>query len=160
MTSIRAAGLIEQYYTAFNAHDGVAMGALYADGIHFTDPIFDLRGEAARAMCRMNTHEPSDLRLALISHQASGEGGMAAWRATYTFSATGRRVVNEGTAEFRFADDQITAHHDDFSFHRWVGQALGFTGLLLGWTPMLRTAVQKKAAARLAEFQVAEAGTA
>jgi predicted ester cyclase len=43
-------------------------------------------------------------------------------------------------------------HRDQFSFHRWARQALGPVGLALGWTPLLRAAVRRKAAARLAKF--------
>jgi len=46
----------------------------------------------------------------------------------------------------------IVEHHDEFSFHRWARQALGPVGLVLGWTPIVRGAVRRKAAARLEEF--------
>lgn len=57
------------------------------------------------------------------------------------------------TATFRFADGLIAEHRDAFSFHRWARQALGPVGLLLGWTPILRAVVRRKAGARLREFE-------
>jgi hypothetical protein len=72
--------------------------------------------------------------------------------ARYMFTQTGRPVVNDIQARFRFAGGLIAEHHDDFSFHRWSRQALGPSGLLLGWTPILRSAVRRKARARLDAF--------
>jgi hypothetical protein len=61
-------------------------------------------------------------------------------------------VVNDVHASFRFADGKIAEHTDDFDFHRWSRQALGTPGLLLGWTPLLRRATQRKARASLDQF--------
>ena len=51
-----------------------------------------------------------------------------------------------------FKDDLIAEHHDDFNFYAWSRQALGATGLLLGWTPIVKGTVQKKAAGLLAKY--------
>jgi len=145
--------LIERFYRAFDAGDGDAMAACYAPGAHFSDPVFtDLRGRRAGAMWRMLTEAPAGLRIELLDHKADGASGSAHWRAHYTFTETGRPVVNDVHARFRFADGLIVEHRDEFSFHRWARQALGPVGLLLGWTPLLRRAVRRKAAARLEEF--------
>ena len=61
-------------------------------------------------------------------------------------------MVNDIQAKFRFRDGLIAEHHDQFNFHRWASQALGPVGLLLGWTPLVRSAVRRKAAARLEDF--------
>jgi len=68
-------------------------------------------------------------------------------------------VVNEVRARFRFADGLIAEHRDDFDFHRWSRQALGASGLLLGWTPFLRAAVRKRSRAALEEFMAEDAKT-
>jgi hypothetical protein len=57
---------------------------------------------------------------------------------------------------FRFADGRIAEHEDSFGFHRWARQALGAPGLLLGWTPMLRSTVRRRAREALDEFMAAE----
>jgi len=149
--------LIERFYTAFDAGDGRAMAACYAPDVHFSDPVFpDLRGERAGDMWRMLTEAPgSDLRVELLEHDADDERGSAHWRAHYTFSETGRPVVNDVNASFRFAGGLIAEHRDRFSFHRWARQALGPVGLLLGWTPVLRSAVRRRAAARLRDYSAA-----
>jgi ketosteroid isomerase-like protein len=145
--------LIERFYRAFDEHDGDEMAACYAPDVRFSDPVFpDLRGSRAGAMWRMLTGGSADLRIELLEHEADEQRGSAHWRAHYTFTETGRPVVNDTRASFRFADGLIMEHRDEFSFHRWARQALGQVGLFLGWTPLVRTAVRRKAAARLDEF--------
>jgi len=145
--------LIERFYRAFDAGDGDTMAACYAPQVRFSDPVFpDLRGSRAGAMWRMLTQTPGDLRVELLEHDAGEERGSAHWQARYTFTETGRSVLNDIRASFRFADGLIVEHRDEFDFHRWARQALGPVGLLLGWTPIVRAAVRRKAAARLDEF--------
>ena len=145
--------LIERFYGAFAAKNGAEMAGCYAPDVHFSDAVFtDLRGSRAGAMWKMLTGTPGDLRIELLEHEAGEDSGTAHWRAHYTFAQTGRPVVNDIHASFRFKDGLIVAHRDEFSFYRWARQALGPTGQLLGWTPMIRSAVRKKAAARLDEF--------
>jgi ketosteroid isomerase-like protein len=145
--------LIERFYGAFAEKDGHTMAACYAPDVRFSDPVFpDLSGPRAEAMWLMLTDAPGDLRIELLEHAADEAQGSAHWRAHYTFTETGRAVVNDVRASFRFTDGLITEHRDEFSFHRWARQALGPVGLLFGWTPFLRSAVRRKAAARLEEF--------
>jgi len=150
--------LIKRFYAAFDAGDGDAMAACYAPDVHFSDPVFpDLRGNRAGAMWRMLTGAPGDLRIELLEHDADEASGSAHWRAHYVFSDTGRPVVNDIHASFRFKDGLIAEHRDEFSFYGWARQALGPTGLLLGWTPIVRSAVRKKAGGKLDEFTGAKA---
>jgi uncharacterized protein len=149
--------LIDRFYASFAERDGGAMAACYAPDVHFSDPVFpDLHGGEAKAMWRMLTGRANDLKVELLERAANGDRGSARWRAHYTFSQTGRPVVNEVTASFRFAGGQIVDHHDEFNFHRWARQALGPVGLLLGWTPLLRASVRRRARAGLEEFQAKE----
>jgi ketosteroid isomerase-like protein len=145
--------LIERFYTAFAAADGEAMAACYTPDVRFSDPVFpDLRGDRAGAMWKMLTSASSDLRIELLEHAADDDAGSAHWRAHYTFTQTGRPVVNDVHATFRFRDGLIAEHRDDFDFHRWSRQALGPVGLLLGWTPLVRSKVRRMAAGRLEQF--------
>jgi ketosteroid isomerase-like protein len=149
--------LIERFYASFADRDGAAMASCYAPDVHFSDPVFpDLHGGEAKAMWRMLTERATDLRVELLERAADGGHGSARWRAHYTFSQTGRPVVNEVKASFRFSGGQIVDHHDDFDFHRWARQALGPVGLLLGWTPLLRASVRRRARAGLEQFQAKE----
>ncbi len=145
--------LIERFYGAFDEGDGDTMAACYAPDVRFSDPVFpDLRGSRAGAMWKMLTSGPGELRIELLEHEAGETEGSAHWRAHYTFTETGRPVVNDIHASFRFENGLIAQHRDRFSFHRWARQALGPAGLLLGWTPILRGAVRRKAGARLDDY--------
>jgi len=67
------------------------------------------------------------------------------WTATYTFSRTGRKVVNKVKAYMKFSDGKIVEHSDAFRLSTWIGQALGWKGQLFGWTGFMKRAVQKQA---------------
>ena len=146
---------IRRLYDALGRHDGEAMASCYAADAHFADPVFpDLRGEQPGDMWRMLTSRATDLSVELPEARADAEAGAARWIATYTFGATGRRVVNRVRSDFRFDDAGLIAEqHDDFDFWRWSRQALGPAGIALGWTPMLRSKVRANAAAELARFR-------
>lgn len=153
--------LIETFYKAFDEGDGTAMAACYASDVHFSDPVFtDLRGKQAGAMWQMLTEGPGEVRVELLEHDADDTTGTAHWKAHYTFTETGRPVINDIHANFRFADGLIAEHHDSFSFYAWSRQALGVTGLLLGWTPIVKSAVRKKAAGMLAKYTKARGADA
>ena len=145
--------LIQRFYAAFDRKDGDAMAACYAPDARFSDPAFgELRGEEPGAMWRMLTGRAEDLRVELHEHTSDGDSGHARWIARYTFGRTGRKVVNDVQATFRFRDGLIAEHDDRFSFYRWSRQALGAPGLLLGWTPVLRSKVRAQARGDLAKF--------
>src|SRR3954447_15630258 len=141
--------LIQRFYAAFNEHDGDAMAAWYAPDAHFWDPVFqDLTGEEAGQMWRMLTGRAADLRVDLAEHAADGDAGSARWIAHYTFTQTGRPVVNDIRATFRFKDGLIADHRDEFDFTKWARQAIGVLGLL----PPVRAGVPRKARAGLEDF--------
>lgn len=145
--------LIQRFYAAFADGRGDSMAACYAADAHFSDPVFpDLNGAEPGQMWRMLTGASDDLRIELVEHEAGDETGSARWQARYTFTQTGRPVFNDIRATFRFEDGLIADHRDEFDFHKWSRQALGLPGLLLGWTPIIRGAVQRKAGARLEQF--------
>ena len=150
--------LIDRFYAAFGRKDGDAMAACYVPDARFSDPAFgELRGAEPGQMWRMLT---SQARRPATSSSSSAprtrETGSAHWIAHYTFTQTGRPVVNDVRATFRFRDGLIAEHDDAFSFHRWARQALGPPGLLLGWTPLLRAPVRKRARGNLERFMASE----
>jgi ketosteroid isomerase-like protein len=148
------AELIRFFYEAFDHRDGDAMAALYAPDAAFEDPAFGrLTGAEAGDMWRMLTSRAEDLDVELAEHEADADSGSARWIARYTFTRTGRPVVNEVRARFRFSGGRIVEHIDSFSFWRWSRQALGLIGALLGWAPPLRASVRRRARADLARFR-------
>ncbi len=150
------AALIERLYTSFQRRDGEAMAACYAADAQFSDPVFtDLRGEEVGAMWRMLCERGEDLELGFSEVEADGERGSASWEADYTLTSTGRRVHNEISAAFRFTDGLIAEHRDSFDLWRWSRQALGPVGLVLGWSPPLRSRIRAQARRGLDEFMAA-----
>ena len=150
--------LIERLYTALASHDGDAAAACYAPSATFTDPVFnDLTGAEPGAMWRMLAERSDDLQVELLEHGAEGNQGAAHWLARYTFSLTGRRILNDIESRFRFENGLIVEQHDSFSFYEWARQALGLPGILLGWTPILRATVRRRAREQLDEFVARDA---
>jgi hypothetical protein len=151
---------IERLYEAFGQRNGTAMTACYAPGAHFRDPAFgDLEGDQVGAMWRMLTGRATDLKIELREHEAGGDTGSAHWIARYTFS-TGRPVVNDIQARFRFADDgRIADHVDEFDFRNWAKQALGPSGHLVALLPPLRAKARAKALDQLTAYQRDETGS-
>jgi ketosteroid isomerase-like protein len=151
--------LIERFYAAFDDCNGAAMTACYAPDAHFRDPAFGgLEGEEIGAMWRMLTGRATDLKVELHEHEADERTGSAHWIARYTFS-TGRPVVNDIRASFRFADGLIADHVDEFDFRNWAKQALGPSGHLVALLPPLRKKARAKALDQLAAFRRDETGS-
>jgi uncharacterized protein len=149
--------LIERLYGAMNRGDGETMAACYAPDARFSDPAFgELRDSEPGDMWRMLTLRATDLTVELADHEADGNNGTAHWIARYTFGPTGRHVVNDIRATFRFEGGLIAEHDDRFSFYKWSRQALGLPGLLLGWTPLLRASVRRRARGDLEKFRAGE----
>jgi ketosteroid isomerase-like protein len=150
---------IRRLYSAFGECNGAAMTACYAPGAHFHDPAFgDLEGEEVGAMWRMLTSRATDLKIELLESEAGEETGSAHWIARYTFS-TGRPVVNDIQAKFRFEDGLIADHVDDFDFHKWASQALGLKGHLVALLPPLRSKARAQALGQLEAFRRDETGS-
>jgi ketosteroid isomerase-like protein len=148
------ADAIERFYRAFDARDAAAMNELYAPEATFSDPAFGrLDSDQVRAMWTMLTGQATDLSVVASDVRADDATGSAHWRAEYTFTATGRRVVNEIDATFRFdPQGRVTEHHDRFSLWRWSRQALGPAALVMGSNPVGQALVRRRARARLDAF--------
>jgi ketosteroid isomerase-like protein len=143
--------VIERFYGAFAAKDADGMEACYHPEVSFSDPVFtDLHGEDVMRMWRMLLSRSDDLEIRLGEHSADGTSGNAHWTARYTFSRTGRHVVNEIDAAMRFEQGLIVEHRDSFDFWKWSRMALGTSGLVLGWSPMLKNKVRAQSKLMLA----------
>lgn len=144
------AELVTRFYEAFQRRDGAAMAACYAPDATFSDPVFQgLRGTEPGAMWQMLTEQGKDLEIVFGDVQADDQRGRAHWEATYTFSVTGRRVVNIIDAAFTFRDGKIATHVDSFDLYRWTRMALGPAGVLLGWSPLVQGPLRRKARGNL-----------
>ncbi|MCP3137319.1 nuclear transport factor 2 family protein [Pyxidicoccus xibeiensis] len=145
--------LLTDFYSAFQRRDAQAMAACYHPDAEFSDAVFiGLRHGGVTSMWRMLLERGKDLEVTFRDVQADDRTGRAHWDARYTFSASGRKVLNRIDAEFEFRDGKILRHRDRFDFWTWSRQALGPMGLVLGWSPLLRNKVQFQARKSLEKY--------
>jgi hypothetical protein len=52
----------------------------------------------------------------------------------------------------KFYEGRIIEHSDAFRLSTWIGQALGWKGILFGWTGFMKRAVQRNARKNLINF--------
>ncbi len=153
--------LIEKFYSAFQKLDYQTMNSCYSDDIVFSDPVFGLlRGEEVKYMWEMLCTNAKDFSLTFSNIQLLDEEyATCNWVATYTFTKTGRKVVNNIKAFMRFKDGKIIEHSDAFKISRWASQALGVKGSLFGWTGFMKRGIQKMARKNLIKFIESKQGT-
>lgn len=145
--------LIQNFYSSFEAKNYRNMQSCYHDEIIFHDPVFqELEGKAAMAMWHMLVSNAKELHVSFHHAVADDEQGKCTWEADYIFSATNKPVHNIINASFAFKDGKIYRHNDHFPFWKWTRMALGTTGNLLGWTPLLQNKVRQQAATSLKKF--------
>ncbi|MEA2461237.1 MAG: hypothetical protein QOH90_1414 [Actinomycetota bacterium] len=148
---------VNHFYAAFASGDHETMAASYTDDASFSDPVFpNLSATEVRAMWRMFCTSGNDIKVTWSGVQADDRSGSAHWEAVYRFPKTGREVHNKISASFLFRDGNIVRHRDEFDFYAWTRMALGPSGTLLGWTPLVRGQVRKQAATQLSRFQAGE----
>ncbi|MFZ2906173.1 MAG: nuclear transport factor 2 family protein [Cyclobacteriaceae bacterium] len=142
--------LITEFYTAFANHDYNRMAACYHDEIEFSDPAFGtLKGNEARTMWKMLI-ERSEGKLKVVFSGITNNS--AHWEAFYVFGKTGRNVHNKIAAHFEFKDGKIIRHTDHFNLWAWSRQALGLSGLWLGYTSFFKNKLQNQTRKLLADY--------
>jgi len=150
--------VIERFYTAFQQLDYATMQDCYSDDIIFSDPVFGLlKGEEAKAMWEMLCKNAKDFRLDFSNIEIIDEEyATCNWTASYTFSKTGNKVENKIKAYMKFSDGKIIEHSDAFRLSTWLAQAMGWKGVLFGWTGFMKRAVQKNARKNLVKWMTAK----
>ncbi len=147
------AACIARFYAAFAQREAAAMLASYHPAVTFSDPVFpalDARGVAS--MWTMLCERGKDLEIVVSDVAADATTGRAHWVASYTFSATGRKVTNVIDAAFAFREGLIVRHVDTFNLWRWSAMALGAKGAFLGWLPPVQSAIREQAARALTAY--------
>ena len=146
--------VIHEFYNAFRQRDYRKMNACYSDDVVFFDPVFGLlQASQVKKMWEMLCKNATDLRIVHGNIKDLGEDYYTCdWTATYTFSKTGRRVVNNIKAYMRFQDGKVIEHSDGFSIHKWSKQALGLPGLFFGWNSMFQRRIKNSAHKSLLRF--------
>lgn len=146
--------VIEKFYTAFQQRDYTTMNSCYSDDVVFSDPAFGLlQGEEVKCMWEMLCRNAKDFSLQFYNIQfLDEEYATCNWTATYTFSKTGRKVVNHIKAFMKLKNGKIIEHSDGFKLSKWAAQALGLPGVLFGWTGFMKRKIQKNARKNLESF--------
>ena len=146
--------LITKFYTAFANADYQTMSECYHPKVHFIDPAFGLlKEEQVSKMWEMLIlKSKGNIKIEFSDIKADDSSGSAKWVATYNFSKTNRKVVNEIYAKFKFQDGLIIKHTDSFSLWKWSGMALGWKGYLLGWTPFMQNKIRAQAKDSLIKY--------
>ena len=148
--------LIKKFYTAFQQKDWKTMNSCYHDEIIFSDPVFqNLKGNEAKAMWHMLTTAAKELTIRFDNIKVNSSTGSCHWEADYPFSRTGRQVYNVIDAKFEFKDEKIYRHTDYFDLWRWSRMALGTSGVLLGWSPLVQNKIRATAKENLKKFMAA-----
>ena len=129
------------------------MQSCYHDAVIFSDPVFgNLKCPEAKAMWHMLILAGKDLTLTFQNITSDGASGSCDWDAHYSFSKTGRKVHNFIHARFEFRDGKIIKHTDSFDLWKWASMALGISGALLGWTPLIQSKIRGTADKNLKKF--------
>lgn len=146
--------ILTKFYTSFSEKDAEGMLSCYDDNIVFTDPAFGtLEGDRAKAMWKMLlANEESDLNVSFKILEHTPNTGKVNWVATYYFGPQKRKVINNITANLTIKDGKIIKHLDHFSLWKWTQQALGFSGLFLGWSPFMKKKIQQRTNRLLDKF--------
>lgn len=146
--------LISDFYNAFQKLDYRGMNACYNEEIVFFDPVFELlKGNEVRNMWEMLCKRAGDFSLTYGNiTELDKEYCTCDWVATYTFSKTGRKIINRVRANMRFADGKIIEHSDAFSLHKWSKQAFGLIGELFGWNSLFQRKIKNEAKRNLLNF--------
>lgn len=147
--------LIEEFYAGFANAQPDTMVSCYHKDIRFQDPAFGvLHGQDVSDMWHMLIQKSKgDIKIEFSDVKADEYSGSAKWIATYTFSKTNRKVINEIEASFEFKNGLIIKHTDDFDIWKWSKQSLGLTGFLLGWTGFLQNKIRQQAIQSLRFYQ-------
>ncbi|RAW01736.1 nuclear transport factor 2 family protein [Pseudochryseolinea flava] len=145
--------LIKDFYSACNQRDYAFMQQAYHPKATFFDPVFqELNAQKVKAMWQMLLTASKDLRVECSNVHSNNASGSCRWDAWYTFSKTGRKVHNIIHAKFQFEHGLIIRHEDQFDLWRWSRQALGTSGLLLGWSDIVQGKVRATAKGSLDKF--------
>ena len=148
------ADIITKFYSAFRDRDHKSMNSCYSDDIIFSDPAFGLlKGDEVKYMWEMLCTNAKDFSLTFSDILLLDEEyATCNWVATYTFSKTGRKVVNRIKAFMKLKDGKIVEHSDAFRLSTWAAQALGWKGQLFGWMGWMKRRIQQNARRSLIQF--------
>ncbi|MTI40787.1 nuclear transport factor 2 family protein [Fulvivirga lutimaris] len=155
MDTLSDVAVADKFYTSFANRDIDGMLSCYDDAVTFEDPAFGkLTGSQPHNMWSMLLKQgDSGLKITHSAPVAKNDKVVTNWEAVYKFSKTGRQVHNIITATMTIKNGKIIEHKDVFDIWRWSRMALGTTGLLLGFTPLVKNKIRSQALKALHKFE-------
>ncbi len=146
--------LIEKFYNSFSKGDAEGMTTCYHENVTFEDPAFGTleNGRPAKMWEMLMSRKQESTTVVFNNIEANESTGKANWTATYEYGPKKRKVVNNVSANFKFNDGKIIEHIDTFNLWKWTKQALGFSGVLLGWSSFMKNKIQKTTNQQLDSF--------
>lgn len=146
--------VINSFYKAFAKGKANEMVSHYHPDVVFEDPVFgQLKGDDAKSMWKMLIERSNgNLKITYSDVKVVRNTGEAKWEAVYPFGPEKRMVHNKISAEFEFKDGKIIKHSDRFDLWKWSRMALGFKGLLLGWSPLVQNKVKSQSKSLLKKY--------
>lgn len=137
--------IIHNFYQSFSEGNAERMIANYHENIEFKDPAFGtLKGARAKNMWRMLLSRNNDIQISYEILEVTKTSAKVNWTARYNYGPQQRKVINHVTAYINFENAKIIKHTDEFSLWIWSRQALGISGLFLGWTGFMKKKIQQK----------------
>jgi ketosteroid isomerase-like protein len=136
--------LLQRLFTSLNQHDHAAMADCYHLHAKFTDIAFDLRSRKQihamwHMICRPEGHAGNIAAMFNVVH-ADDRRGWVNLVDDYTFSSTGRKVINVIDSYFCFEDGLIVEQRDFCDPRAWAAMALaGVSGFLASQSHFLRS---------------------
>lgn len=144
---------IHKLYSALQTLNHKGMIQCYHPEATFRDPVFELNSkDEITGMWTMLCKSAKAFEFHYDEVWTEEDEGGAILNAEYLFSQTNRMVHNHIHARFKFKNGLIIEHVDTFDFWKWSRQALGFPGVVLGWSSLLQRKVQNQAYTNMKRF--------
>lgn len=129
---MHATAILLQRLFSLNQHDHKAMAGCHHLNAKFTDIAFDLRSKKQihamwHMICRPEGHEGDIAAMFHVVH-ADDRRGWVNLVDDYTFSSTGRKIINVIDSHFCFENGLIIEQRDFCDPHAWAAMALGGVG--------------------------------
>ena len=129
------------YFEGFKTKNPEQMNALYKADVEaiFNDPVFrNLSTQEVQAMWSMLLRGSKDLEVTYTVVETTETSAVVDWVATYTYSVTGKKVVNHVRSHMTLENGLITKQIDNFDLSKWTSQALPpVVAQVFAWLPDL-----------------------
>ena len=113
----------------------------------------ELNGDSVKKMWEMLlSNKDAQFKLTFSDIHEKNNFVYAKWQASYYYGPHKRFVVNSVNAKFKFSENKIILHEDQFNLWKWSKQAIGLPGVILGWSNFFKSKLQTEANKKLNKF--------